>query len=136
MDQIKLRSRHRAGPWPSWLKWYREQGWWARDAQAYRLYETETLTMTQIAERLGCSVSTIHRGIRRTDQRMHGNWPPEVSNGFGLDQDQRRRLRLRQARAQYLPAPEESTRLTPTVNAFQVPDWAQDQYDENGEEAW
>lgn len=98
----RMTGWHRAGPWPGWLAWYRSTGWWERDAQAWDLYVAGLgkVSMQTIAGALGCHVATVSRGIARTAQRRQGDWPPKVSNGFGLSARDRRALRLRQLKAQ------------------------------------
>jgi hypothetical protein len=124
------KTRRRGGPWPGWLRWWNEQGGPARDARAWWLFYSNFPYVTQadVAAMLGCSQSTVSRALKRHPQRLRGEWPPEVSNGFGLSQEQRRALRMRQ-----LGYEEPLTRLTPTENAYVPP---ADQFDDNGDPAW
>jgi hypothetical protein len=123
---------HRAGPWPGWLRWYEEQRWPQRDARVWELYQTG-LTTAQIAEREGCSKSTVSRGLKRHRQRIDRSWPPRISNGFGLSAQARRALRLRQNHYRD-PDPGWQPRMTKAEREYVVP--IADQYDDNGEPAW
>jgi hypothetical protein len=126
MDRTRIRITgwHRGGPWPAWLRWYRSTGWWARDARAWELYHVQGLTQEQIATLLGCSQSSASRGIRRTAQRMAGEWPPPTTNGFGLSYAQRRAKRLDGARG---------PKLSESERTYQVPSQLQDQDDPDGQ---
>jgi hypothetical protein len=129
----RLTGWHRGGPWPGWLRWWYDQGGPARDARIVRAYIDQMVLGNLrpggvVARQMGVSRSTVHRAIIRYRQRTELNWPPQVSNGFGLSQEQRRALRMRQLGYE-MPQP----RLTRSESHYVPP---ADQFDDNGDPAW
>lgn len=97
----RLTGWHRGGPWPGWIRWWYASGGPARDARIARLYlellgQGNLRPGQQVADAIGCSRSTVHRALIRHGQRIRGQWPPKISNGFGESAAERRALRLRQ----------------------------------------
>jgi hypothetical protein len=133
---------HAGGPWPGWLRWWYAQGGPARDAAIWSAYldmlEAGVLRPGQlVADRIGVSRSTVFRAMRRHAARVRGEWPPEVTDGFGDSARVRRARIMRQlGYADDRPILDENQDQArrPTGGGYVCP--VPDRYDENGDEAW
>jgi hypothetical protein len=142
MATTRARTRRRGGPWPGWLRWWYGQGGPARDAAIMDRWLTylEAGIMRPgqlVAQDLGVSRSTVHRALIRYGQRMRGEWPPAVPNGFGYGAQDWRRARLQALQDQGLTPAE----IHDVDQAQAMADGAwlppiPDQFDDNGDPAW